>query len=138
VHTIEPNFHHHRTGVLNDKRELKGGGAKKLLTTSRSLMPPSDQGKRSGNCAEEGIYDSLELKLARTGTEVLSVDQRPKGVDTREADTVSAPVDVDAPSSQGEEDDQSGDSEGGAEGSGGDAERLSARSSQSGVGEVTH
>jgi hypothetical protein len=105
-------------------------------------MPPSEQGKRSGNCARGGIYDSLELKLARTRTEVLSVGQRPKGeatgVDTREVDTVTPPDDSNVPSSQGEEDDQSGDSEGGAEGSGGDAGRLSAQNSHSGGGEITH
>ena len=68
---------------------------------------------------------------------MLSVGQRPKGEVkevTRKADTVTAPVEM----SQGEGDDQSRDSEGGAEGSGGDAERLLAQNSQSGVGEVTH
>ena len=47
------------------------------------------------------MYDGgLQLKLAGTRTEVLSVGQRlqdgASGVDTREGDTVTAPVDFNA------------------------------------------
>jgi hypothetical protein len=63
---------------------------------------------------------------------------RASTVDTREGDVVTAPVDFNALLLQGEEDDQCGNSDGAVEGSGGDAESLSAQKSQSGVGEVTH
>jgi hypothetical protein len=58
-----------------------------------------------------GMCDGgLQLKLARTRTEVLSVSQRLKGgaitVDTCEGDAVTAPVDFSALLLQGEEDDQ--------------------------------
>ena len=74
---------------------------------------------------------------------MLSVGQRLQdgagvSVDTRIVDAVAAPVDSNAVYVQDHENDRSGDSEGGAEGSGGDAESLSAQNSQSGVGEVTH
>jgi hypothetical protein len=69
---------------------------------------------------------------------VLSVGQRLQDgastVDTREGDAVTAPVDFNALLLQGEEDDQCGNSDGAGEGSGGDAESLSAQNSQSGVG----
>jgi hypothetical protein len=73
---------------------------------------------------------------------VLSVGQRLKdgatGVDTREGDAVTAPVDFNVLLLQGEEDDQSGNGDGGRKGGGCDAENLSAQNSQSGAGEVTH
>ena len=92
-----------------------------------------------------GICDGgLQLKLARTRTEVLSVGQRLQygarvnKVETPEGDVVTAPVDYNAPRPYPDAvNDKSGDSEGRAEGSGGDAERLSAQNSQSGVGDVT-
>ena len=59
-------------------------------------------------------------------------------VDPREGDAVAAPVDFDALLFQGEEDDQSGKSDGAGEGIGGDAEGSSTQNSQSGVGEATH
>jgi hypothetical protein len=73
----------------------------------------SEQRRRNRNCAEGGIYNGgLQLKLARTGTEVLSIGQllqdgaRASTVDTREGDVVTAPVDFNALLLQGEEDDQ--------------------------------
>jgi hypothetical protein len=73
---------------------------------------------------------------------VLSVGQRLKDgadtVDTREGDAVTAPVDFNVLSLQGEEDDQGGNSDAAGEGRGGDAECLSAQNSPSGIGEVTH
>jgi hypothetical protein len=75
---------------------------------------------------------------------VLSVGQRLQDgarvstVDTREGDVVTAPVDLNALLLQGEEDDQCGNGDGAVEGSGGDAENLSAQSPQPSVGEVTH
>ena len=89
------------------------------------------------------IYDDgLQLKLVRTRTEVISVGQPLEdgatGVDTREGDAITGPLDFNAPSLQGEEDDQCGNSDGAGEGSGDDAESLSTQNSQSGVGEVTH
>ena len=97
----------------------------------------SEQRRRNINCAEGGIYDGgLQLKLARTGTEVLSIGQRlqdwASGVDARKGDVVTAPVDFNALSLQGE-DDQSGNGDAAVEGSGGDTERLSAQNLQSGV-----
>jgi hypothetical protein len=91
----------------------------------------------------EGTYNGgLQLKLSRARTEVLSFGQRlqdgASGVDTREGDAVTAPVNFNTLLLQGEEDDQSGNSDGGGEGIGGDAESLSASNSQSTVGEVTH
>ena len=74
----------------------------------------------------------LQLKLARTGTEVLSVGQPPQNgastvvtVDTCEGDAVTAPFDFNARSLQGEEDDQCGNGDAAVEGSGGDAGSLS-------------
>jgi hypothetical protein len=68
----------------------------------------------------------LQLKLARTRTEVISVGQPLEDgastVDTREGDVVTHPVDFNALSLQGEEDDQCGNSDATGEGSGGDAE----------------
>ena len=95
------------------------------------------------NCAERGIRDGgLQLKLARTRTEVLSIGQLLQDgaglVDPREGDAVTAPVDFNALLLQGEGDDQSGNGDSTGEGSGGDAESLSTQNSQSGVGEVTH
>ena len=89
------------------------------------------------------MYDGgLQLKLAGTRAEVLSVGQhlqdRASAVDTRERDAVTGPVDFDALLLQGEEDDQSGNSDGAGEGSGGDAESLSAQNSQSGVDEAIY
>ena len=55
-------------------------------------------------------------------------------IDTREGDAVTAPVDFNVLLLQGEEDDQSGNSHRAREGSGGDAEGLSARNSQPGAG----
>jgi hypothetical protein len=88
--------------------------------------------RRSRNCAEGRIYDGgLKLKLARTRTEVLSVGQRlqdgtrVKTVDTRAGNAVTAPVDFNALFLE-VYNDRSGDSEGGDEGSGGDAGSLSA------------
>jgi hypothetical protein len=90
----------------------------------------------------EAYDDGLQLKLARTRTEVLSVGQPLEDgastVDTHEGDAVTGPVDFNAPLLQDEENDQSGDGDSAGEGSGGDAESLSAHNSQSGVGEVTH
>jgi hypothetical protein len=91
----------------------------------------------------KGIYDvDLRLKLAGTRTEVLPVGQRlqdrARGVDAREGDAITAPADFDALSLQGEEDDQCGNRDGRAKGSGGDAESLSAQNSQSEVRKVTH
>ena len=88
------------------------------------------------------MYDrSLQLKLARTGTEVLSMGQPledgASGVDTREGDFVTAPVDFNALLLQGEEDNQCGCSDSAREGGRGDTESLSAQNSQSGVGDVT-
>jgi hypothetical protein len=86
----------------------------------------------------------LRLKLARTRTEVLSVGQRLQdrarvsAVDAREGDAVTAPVDFNPLSLQGKEDDQCGNSDAAVEGSGGDAESLSAQNSQPGVGEATY
>jgi hypothetical protein len=100
----------------------------------------SEQRRRNRNYAEGGIYNGgLQLKFARTGTEVLSIGQRLQDrarvstVDTREGDVVTAPVDFNALVLQGE-DDQSGNGDAAVEGSGGDAEGLSAQNSQSGVG----
>ena len=86
-----------------------------------------------------GLYDGgPQLKLARTRAEVLSVSQhlqdRASTVDTREGDSVATPVDFNALMLQGK-DEQSGNGDAAGEGSGGDAESLSARSN---VGEVTH
>ena len=88
------------------------------------------------------MYDgSLQLKLARTRTEVLSMGQPledgASGVDTREGDFVTAPVDFNALLLQSEEDNQCGCGDSAGEGSRGDAESLSAQNSQSGVGDVT-
>jgi hypothetical protein len=75
---------------------------------------------------------------------VLSVGQHPQNrarastVDTREGDVVTAPVDSNILTLQGEEGDQCGNGDGAGEGSGGDAENLSAQSPQPSVGEVTH
>jgi hypothetical protein len=68
------------------------------------------------------MYDGgLQLKLAGTRTEVLSVGHRLKDgastVDTREWYVVTAPVDFDALLLQGEEDDQSGNGDCAGEGS---------------------
>ena len=95
----------------------------------------SERCKRNINCAGE-IYDGgLQLKLARTRTEVLSVGQCLKdgasGVDTREGDSITAPVDFNALLLQSEEDNQYGNSDSAGEGSGGDAENSSAQNSQS-------
>jgi hypothetical protein len=89
------------------------------------------------------MYDgSLQSKLTRTRTEVLSVGQPledgASAIDTREGDVVTGPVDFDALLLQSEEDDRCGDGDGAGEGSGGDTERLSAQNLQSGGGEVTH
>jgi hypothetical protein len=89
------------------------------------------------------MYDGgFQLKLARTRTEVLSISQRLKdgasGVDTREGDVVTAPVDFNVLLLQGEEDDQGAHGDGAGEGAGGDAESLSAQNPQASVGEVTH
>ena len=83
---------------------------------------------------EGRIYNGgPQLKLARTWAEVLSVGQRLQdgarvpAVDTREWDAVTAPLDYNALVYHGVVDDQSGDSEGGTEGSGGDAESCQRR-----------
>jgi hypothetical protein len=94
---------------------------------------------------ERRIYDgSLQLKLARTRTKVLSVGQRLKdggamvpAVDTRDEDAVTAPVEFNAIFPD-EGNNQSGDSDCGVKGSGGDAESLSGQNSQSGVVEIAH
>jgi hypothetical protein len=73
---------------------------------------------------------------------VLSVGQRfqngASGVDTRVGDAITAPVDSNALLLQGEERDQYGNSDGGDEGSGGDAKSSLVQNSQSGAGDVTH
>ena len=89
------------------------------------------------------MYDgSLQLKLTRTRTEVLSVGQPledgTSAIDTREGDVVTGPVDFDALLLQDEEDNQCGDCDAAGEGGRGDAESLSAQNSQSGGEEVTH
>ena len=94
-------------------------------------------------CVGGGIYGGgLQLKLARTRTEALSIDQRLQDrastVDTREGDVVTTPVDFNAPLLQGEEDDQRAHGDGAGEGSGDDAESSSVQSPQSDVGDVTH
>jgi hypothetical protein len=62
---------------------------------------------------------------------VLSIGQRLQDrastVDTREGDVVTTPVDSNALSLQGEEDDQSGNGDAAGEGGGGDTESLSAQ-----------
>ena len=58
-------------------------------------------------------------------------------VDTREGDVVTAPVDLNALSLQGEEDGQCGNSGTAVEGSGGDTGSVSTQDSQSGVGRLT-
>ena len=89
-----------------------------------------------------GIYDGgLQLKLARTRAEVLSIGQRLQDgvrviiVDTRVGDVVTAPVDSNTLLPE-QEHDPSRDGDGAGEGSGGDAESLSAQNSQSGVGRL--
>jgi hypothetical protein len=61
---------------------------------------------------------------------MLSVGQRlqdrASGIDTREGDAVTPPVDFNVLLLQGEEDDQRGNGDGGVKGSGGDTESLSA------------
>ena len=103
----------------------------------------SEQQRRDRNCAEGGMHNvGLQLKLARTRAEVLPIGQRlqdrANGVDTREGDVVTTPVDFNALLLQGEEDDQCGNSDAAGEGSRGDAESSSTRNSRSGVGDVTH
>ena len=73
--------------------------------------------KEKQKLCEGRIYDGgLRLKLARTGTKVLSIGQRlqdrASSVDTREGDIVTAPVDFNTLFLQDEEDNQSGDSDG--------------------------
>ena len=84
----------------------------------------------------------LQLKLARTRAEVLPIGQRlqdrANGVDTREGDVVTTPVDFNALLLQGKEDDQSGNGDGAGESSGGNAESLSAQNLRSGIGKSTH
>jgi hypothetical protein len=89
------------------------------------------------------MYDGgLQLKLARTRTEVLSVGQRLQDragtVDTREWYAVTTPINFNVVLLQGKVDDQRGNSDSAGERNGGDAESLSAQNSQSGAGDVTH
>ena len=61
---------------------------------------------------------------------MLSIGQRlqdgASSVDTREGDAITGPLDFNAPLLQGEEDDQCAHGDGAGEGSGDDAESLSA------------
>ena len=69
-----------------------------------------------------------QLKLPRTGAEVLSIGQRPEDgastIEAREGEGVSVPVDLNTLSLQGEEDDQGTNSNGAREGRRGDAESV--------------
>ena len=79
---------------------------------------------------EEGIcYARVQLKLARTRAEMLSLCQRlqygTRAVNTREGPGITTPVDLNILLLQGEEDDQGADGNGAAEGRRGDAEGKS-------------